>query len=396
MNARLISTLWIACVLLALQTLFQKWTWTRSTREWRLFTHDQSYDVQGLMDLFSPYDETRPSQTPSILPNRTQLVDRKFIDHATPKLPTPPLAFDSSSQETTTHEEMILPPLNTQEASVQTSSSFLLLSEPRFFVTIEGVGRLGNLLFELASLHGIAYSEHKTWCINGSTTQWKMLFDAVEFIEHPGECPDFSNALERRESNWCDFDSTLIGLGNINVKYSMYLQSFKYFAPTIPFQLKHMSDAKTWTRAHNITAVVHVRRTDYLKEPMFGGVAPLHYYEHAVALIMNKHLLKQTNFVVCGDDQEWIRKQPVFNLMYVWQDVPAFDMAIIAACTHVVMGVGSFAWWGAFMREKEVAGDVIAYDNERRERADYFPSNWTILNAQLERVNNNVRSADNH
>jgi hypothetical protein len=122
------------------------------------------------------------------------------------------------------------------------------------------------------------------------------------------------------------------------------LESFKYFLNLSHpiYQLKQHDTAARWMAKRGLTSALHVRRGDKLlnKEP----VAPLPFYEAAL------RLLGHGRVAVCTDDVPWVLKQRVFENASISSADAGFDMALLAAATDtVIIGIGTFGWWGAFL-----------------------------------------------
>ena len=62
---------------------------------------------------------------------------------------------------------------------------------------------------------------------------------------------------------------------------------------------------------------------------------------------------------------------------------PGFDMALLAAATDtVVVGVGTFAWWGAYLsgaRRKIIYGIQGPLVDPGYRQADFIPGDWIVL-----------------
>jgi hypothetical protein len=125
------------------------------------------------------------------------------------------------------------------------------------------------------------------------------------------------------------------------------LESFKYFrnVQRPMFRLKQYDQARAWlARAErNITSVLHVRRGDKFQPG--HSVAPLEYYERAL------QMLAPGPIAICTDDPWWVKQQRIFrNASLSMDHDPGFDMALLAAASDiVVIGVGTLAWWGAYL-----------------------------------------------
>ena len=123
-----------------------------------------------------------------------------------------------------------------------------------------------------------------------------------------------------------------------------YMESFKYFQNHAQpfFRMKKFDAAKQWLQHRNLTSVVHVRRSD----KMNGPIATLHYFEQALSLLGN-----DGRVAVCTDDVPWVMQQTLFqNASVSINNSPGFDMALLTAATDtVIIGVGTFGWWGAYL-----------------------------------------------
>ena len=152
------------------------------------------------------------------------------------------------------------------------------------------------------------------------------------------------------------------------------MQSHKYFPVTrVPFfHMKAQNAAVLWMAKHNLSHVVHVRRGDKVLDG--SPVAPLAHYER---ILKNLHYPR---VAVCTDDPQWVREQSIFKNAVVSENHdPGFDMALLAAATDaVIIGVGTFGWWGAYLsnakrvyyRKQQYQKSLMPGYNE----IDYIPS----------------------
>jgi hypothetical protein len=99
------------------------------------------------------------------------------------------------------------------------------------------------------------------------------------------------------------------------------------------------------------TVSVHVRRGDYLGDPLLGGFCDAGYYQRAMAHI-EQHV-EHPSFIFFSDDIPWCRQTfPVANAVFVdWNTgLESFrDMQLMSLCKHHIIANSSFSWWGAWL-----------------------------------------------
>ncbi|KAG7169695.1 Galactoside 2-alpha-L-fucosyltransferase 2-like 2, partial [Homarus americanus] len=95
-------------------------------------------------------------------------------------------------------------------------------------------------------------------------------------------------------------------------------------------------------RGRNVTFVgVHVRRGDYVR-----------YMEYYTAALQHFRLaLANPVFVVCSDDLPHAREHLDKHTDVIFSDLarPEEDLALLAACNHSIMTVGSFGFWASYL-----------------------------------------------
>lgn len=146
------------------------------------------------------------------------------------------------------------------------------------------------------------------------------------------------------------------------------MESFRYFPSSEPvYRLKHFDAAASWMRSRNLTSAIHVRRSDYA-----ALSPPIGFFERNMV----------SRAVVVTDDPEWVMQHPaVFGHCVVSRGKdPGFDMALLAAASDtVVIGVGTYAWWGAYLSN---ASRVVYYgfqagcQNVDYVESDRMPMQW--------------------
>lgn len=111
-----------------------------------------------------------------------------------------------------------------------------------------------------------------------------------------------------------------------------------------------LSEKLKMTRA----ASCHVRRGDYLKDPVYG-VCNCDYYAKAIAEL--EYMVVPEMYCVFSDDIEWCRENLtnlIGNKEIVFVDWnkenESFrDMQLMSLCHYNIIANSSFSWWGAWL-----------------------------------------------
>lgn len=103
------------------------------------------------------------------------------------------------------------------------------------------------------------------------------------------------------------------------------------------------------------SVAVHVRRTDYLTNPLFADLTATDYYERAMALFPGER------FIVCSDDIAWCKKKWPGNPQVRFSELKTDldDMNLMASCKHNIIANSSFSWWSAYLNPYE--GKRVVY-----------------------------------
>jgi len=195
----------------------------------------------------------------------------------------------------------------------------------------------------------------------------------------------------RAEENEYSFDPSF--LNNINNYYSGYWQNEGYFQ-TITNQIKHdfkfpkikgIENQSVLQQITNTESVaIHVRRGDYLKDPLLGNICNLNYYEQAILSINSK--IKNTQFFVFSDDIAWCKQNlKLENATYIdWnkKNNSYIDMQLMSNCKHNIIANSSFSWWGAWLNNntrKMIIAPKKWINNLSVDDTDICPKNWVKL-----------------
>jgi galactoside 2-L-fucosyltransferase 1/2 len=257
-------------------------------------------------------------------------------------------------------------------------------------------GRLGNELFQWASVSHIAHQNEMSTCMNGNVHE--SIVDFFDGVDKRCTRPfPLQYETEKGYAKWQQFnlnhkDTTVIG----------YLQSYKYFDINLRKHLRFkphlLSRAKVYLEPFQARVLVgiHVRtyEASHLQTP------PPMYYENAMHYFTLRY--PHVRFIVVCEDPVWCSKQPYFNRenVHVARERQHFaiDMAILSECEHIILSVGTFGWWSAYLGpDSRPDGIVVYYEHEfvtnnpknigNVRHEDYYPPHWVSIGHNNENGN---------
>ena len=259
--------------------------------------------------------------------------------------------------------------------TVSTDSELTDMSKP-YIVYLAGYGgRLGNLMFQYASLFGIAKRNNRSAVV--STRRYNALWDTFINLTIPRGAtrPERSRTSARR--GYATYHRNIEKLPESNVTLVGYFQSWKYFAryeseirQQFTFNDSILTEARDYLKnismTYKVTAAdgnltfvgVHIRRGDRLSDRNVNlyRVASKSYLVKAMKAFRRN--FTRVHFVVCSDDISWCREKlgRQKNLSFSAGISSGVDLAILSLCNHTVATVGSFGWWAGWL-----AGGVTTY-----------------------------------
>ncbi|XP_052787884.1 galactoside alpha-(1,2)-fucosyltransferase 1-like [Mya arenaria] len=269
----------------------------------------------------------------------------------------------------------------------RTCNTYLTLNDPQ--------GGAGNLLFKIAALIGVAKRHGflpRTTFNNHRIFKWFELphiyyrFPATNSILVKEERHEYQTVVETLDTsrNW-----TLGG----------FRQSWRYFANATNevrqmFTLKaeYTDKAKGFLRNISspdaVNVCVHVRRGDMLqKVTIKRGNTPSDpaYLKRSMDYFRNRFNNRRVNFVIISDDMKWCKNNTSGpDVFFSPFQTDVLDFALMVCCDHVIVTIGSFGWWGAWL-----SGGITVYfsawptkgsslDRDLN-KTDYFPDNWISM-----------------
>jgi hypothetical protein len=238
------------------------------------------------------------------------------------------------------------------------------------FNNLGNLGRLGNQMFQYASLRGIAANRGFNFCIpsenyfgiadpnvKNSDVNIHNTFNishAKNQITQYKSVEESLYGFDQELFNTCDDETDLIG----------YFQSEKYFnhiedeiRKDFTFSeelIKNCSDFLDEIDSNREVISLHIRRGDYLNLQSFHPTPPIEYYEQALKEFQELPVL------IFSDDPEWCLQQSLFEsdrFLISELNTADFDMCMMSMCKYHIMANSSFSWWAAWLSKSQ---NVIA------------------------------------
>lgn len=256
-------------------------------------------------------------------------------------------------------------------------------------------GRIGNQMFQYASLMGIAYNRSFDWCIpkeNQDLSKCFLMKNLQQFGNINGQ------ELHLHESH--EFCEDLMFECPDGVSLHGYFQSEKYF--------KHVEGAVRGDFQFNediLTAVVKDYSHEFLENAVslvvrryedgfdYPGCEdnhrnlPMRYYESSIEM-----LGEDRKYIICSNNIDWCKEQKLFQKSnFIFNDkIPDgvnksfYDLCLISRCKDYIIANSTFSWWGAWLGKrpnKKVISPVRWYgDNlSHINSEDLFPIEWTRI-----------------
>jgi hypothetical protein len=257
------------------------------------------------------------------------------------------------------------------------------------------VGRLGNQMFQYASMKGIARNRGYEYCLPPHETEPQpekhLLFDVFNMLslQHIGWMPKENGVGEAH----FHFDEKLFNTCPDNVNVGGYLQSPKYFnhieneimedfsfRPEYKIYAKMYMDEMKNRYGDNILCL-NVRRGDYIHYPDHHPLCSLEYYEQALNMFN-----KDACVILVSDDKDWMEQQSLFQgeRFHITNKKNHFfvDLCIMTMIDQHIISNSTFAWWGAWLSNKKKVIAPIKWfgtANSYADTKDLIPENWTRI-----------------
>jgi len=285
-------------------------------------------------------------------------------------------------------------------------------------------GRLGNQMFQYASLRGIAANNNLEFCIPPEDTPNYANYGLFECFKLPnvkhtgliGQAPTgFAPTPGSLDEPGFEFDEELFNNCPDNVNIDGYRQTEKYFKhieesirEDYQFNDEIYAPCKEYMDQFNgEIALLHIRRGDNIGRPDWYPIPVVEHYEY----LLDKYF-ENKPILICSDDLDWVKEQELFKddrfhlseTRVYYPDtvlngkgemetslVPYYDLCMMTLCNGGIIANSSLSWWGAWL-QKNRTNPVIAQDPWFGEKLsfnnlkDLIPEEWIVEKIPEDRI----------
>jgi hypothetical protein len=271
------------------------------------------------------------------------------------------------------------------------------------------LGRLGNQMFQFASIYGIGRSlgYEAEFPIENCTTyqgggpkdtktgdNMKVKCDLLDCFNIPQRfyrpAAEITTTRTYQEGDF-RFNPEVLSISD-GTDFFGYFQTEKYFSHVrseildiFSFLSKHEEKANNFLRDviskkadGKETVSLHVRRTDYTLYPGHHPTCTSEYYEKAISSFSPDSII-----VIFSDDIEWCKSEFIGD-RYIIVDLedPYAELCLMTKCHSHIIANSSFSWWGAWLNtnpKKVVAPSNWFGPLLQKNTDDVYCKNWLIL-----------------
>lgn len=237
------------------------------------------------------------------------------------------------------------------------------------FNRIGHYGRLGNQMFQYASLLGIAKNigfdygiryANKDEFAYANPLVGKEKLDLVDaFGELSAKDSTDTSPVYTLQEEKHEFDKRIFNDTPDKCDLIGYFQTEKYFdkfkdevKKDFTFREEIVKECETILfeiDTERPLVSVHVRRGDYTQLQDFHPLCPVEYYLDSLTIVGDDHYP-----IVFSDDIEWCKNNLHLDEAYYCSGNSQFvDMCLMSMCDSNIIANSSFSWWGAWLNNNE-------------------------------------------
>jgi len=271
-------------------------------------------------------------------------------------------------------------------------------------------GRLGNQMFQYASMRGIAAARGYDWVVppeDYDHTANYALFETFNMSTVKPKNIGFVRGQMVQENDHC-FSQDFFDECPDNSTLEGFFQTEKYFKNVeddiradFTFKNDYLKPCKEYIDSIETPPIfLHIRQADNIGREQFHPILPISFFEDAL-----KNWSDDVPCFVFTDDIDWCKSQEFFQQdRFLFNDnverydytcmdglgkmqhslLPQVDLCLMSLCSGGIVANSSFSWWGAWLQNDR--GKVVAPDPKKwfgtsmthLDTSDIVPDRWTI------------------
>lgn len=259
------------------------------------------------------------------------------------------------------------------------------------------MGQLGNQMFQVASLKGIAKNNRYNFCFPNHD---EVVVDnlgnklRIELFE-PFTLKNVSmlnlqridDSRQSIQESGFDFDENIFNNCPDWVNLVGYFQSEKYFKhieneihEDFTFKDDILIPCKEMMLELEEPVSLHIRRGDFLKNSGNHHNLDLDYYKEALNRIDS-----DLPVIIFSDDPKWCEEQKLFSddrFLVSQKNSSYIDLCLMTLCSRHIIANSTFSWWGAWLaNSKQVIAPTKWFgpNNSHLNTKDLYPDSWELI-----------------
>ena len=263
------------------------------------------------------------------------------------------------------------------------------------FNNLGNLGRLGNQMFQYASLKGISHNHGFEFVIPP-----KEIFGQQDINVKKSDTNIYDLFSLHKKNNigltnnqvfqerFYHFDKLFYDTCPDNIDLYGYFQSLKYFKNIedqikIDFKIPDtlINECKEFFDSAFDSEVIslHIRRGDYLNLP-HHPIQTIEYYEQSL-----NQLPQDIPVIIFSSDDDWCKSQKLFEpdrFFISENNTTEFDLGLMTLCSYHIIANSSFSWWGSWLSnsKKTIAPkNWFGGENIHYNVSDLYLDDWVII-----------------
>ena len=244
----------------------------------------------------------------------------------------------------------------------------------KYFLTVNLTGRLGNNMFEYAALKGISMLTGHRPILPDKYKRLRTIFPNISIPIVKRSMNDVEHCNEDRFNISRSVHCILSSCQGRNLYLNGYFVEHVWFDHIqdeirADFTFSHLiqENVSKFFNANIfnkhvpkdiVTVGIQFRLTDRTRSEHVQNnksIMASSYFFNSMEYFTQRYPTKSVYFVCISDNQTWVSKNIVAyagkykNVVQSLGNSGPVDLAIMAACNHTVVSVGTYSWWGAWL-----------------------------------------------